>query len=926
MQEQTVWRCVLVGGESLLIQCAQILAQQGHQVVAIVSTRPAIKRYASEHGVRVLRDAAGLLAATDLQPFDVLFSITNLAVLPPEVLALPRRLAINFHDGPLPHYAGLNTPVWALLNGARQHGITWHLMTAGVDRGDVLAQRLFEIADDETALTLNTKCFEAGIESFGDMVAGLAAGTLLPQPQGTGERHYFGRKDRPAAACTIDWSQPAAQIATLVRALDFGTYANPVGAAKAVAGGRSVVVAGAAVAATASGLAPGRIVGIDAQAITVATGHGDLRLTRLTDADGAERPLPQATHLLGLAAGAAFDTPDAAVLQRLGDVNTQVCVHEAFWLRRLETQTPVELPGVDRSLQAAPTRWAQHDAPLPAGADAASAIAAVVALVARLCDKAAFDIGHADAPLRALLQGTGDVFAAQVPMRADVDFALGFDALLGVVAAERAELHKRGTYAADLVAREPELRAQAAKRDPRVQPVAVLEVERLDDAAALPGSELTIATDGRATRWIFDAARLGANALARLQGHCATLLAAALAAPSRPLGQLPLLDDAQREQVLVQWNATGAPWRGDACVHRLIAEQAARTPDAPAVTCEAQTLSYRELDQRSNQLARHLATLGVGPDVLVGLAMERSVEMMVALVAVHKAGGAYVPLDPAYPADRIAYMIEDSKVPVLLTQQRLRDDLPRHRAQVVCVDADWPAIATQVADPFDGGAEPQHLAYVIYTSGSTGKPKGVMVEHRNVVNFFAGMDAHLGGDPVGTWLAVTSLSFDISVLELCWTLARGYHVLIAGDADRGRTGPTRGPDAARPLDLSLFYFSSDESESTRDKYRLLIERQQVRRPTPASPPCGHPSATSTPSAACTRTRPVTGAGDRHRHRAGADPRRQRRCCRCTTRCAWRRNGRWSTTSRTGVSACRSRQAGTRTISRCGRRTSPTRRT
>ncbi len=819
----TPWRCVLVGSESLLIQCAQILAQQGHQVVAVVSTRPEIKRFAAEHGMRVLRDVEGLLAATDLQPFDVLFSITNLTVLPPAVLALPQRHAINFHDGPLPHYAGLNTPVWAMLNGARQHGITWHLMTDGVDCGDVLAQRLFDIADDETALTLNTKCFEAGIDSFGDMVAGLATGALQPQPQGAGERRYFGRKDRPAAACTIDWLQPAAEIAAVVRALDFGTYANPVGAAKAAASGLSVVVSGVELVATASGLAPGRIVGIDAQAITVATGDGDLRLTRLADSDGVDLSPTQAAQRLGLTAGNAFDALDAGTRQRLGIVNSQVCVHEGFWLRRLEKQTPVELPGVNRSLQAAPARWEQLDAPLPAGAGAASAVAAVVALVARLCDKATFELGHGDASLHQLLRGTLDVFAAQVPLRAEVNFLLGFDALLAGLGAERAELQRRGTYAADLVARAPELRAQATKRDLRVQPVAVLDVDRLDEARALPGSELTIATDGRVTRWIFDATRLGTEAVLRFQGQFATLLTAALAAPGRPLGQLPLLDDVQRDQVLEQWNATAAPWRADACVHRLIAEQTARSPDAPAVTCEEQTLSYRELDQRSNQLARHLAALGVGPDVLVGLSMERSVEMMVALVAVHKAGGAYVPLDPAYPADRIAYMLEDSKVPVLLTQQRLRDDLPGHRANVVCVDSDWSTIATLSADAFDGGAEPQHLAYVIYTSGSTGKPKGVMVEHRNVVNFFAGMDAHLGGDAVGTWLAVTSLSFDISVLELCWTLARGYHVVIAADADRGHTGPTRGPAAARPLDFSLFYFSSDESESTRDKYRLLIE-------------------------------------------------------------------------------------------------------
>ena len=131
----TSWRCVLVGSESLLIQCAQTLEQQGHQVVAVVSARAAVRKWATERGVRLFRDAKSLPAATDLLPFDYLFSITNLSVLPEEVIALPTRGAINFHDGPLPEYAGLNTPVWALLHGQAGHGVTWHTMTASVDGG-----------------------------------------------------------------------------------------------------------------------------------------------------------------------------------------------------------------------------------------------------------------------------------------------------------------------------------------------------------------------------------------------------------------------------------------------------------------------------------------------------------------------------------------------------------------------------------------------------------------------------------------------------------------------------------------------------------------------------------------------------------------------------------------------------------------------
>lgn len=829
----TSWRTVLVGSESLLIQCGQVLEQAGHHVVAVVSTAAALRRWAAERGIRVLRDAEALAAAEDLGAIDYLFSVTNLTVLPPAALALPTRAAINFHDGPLPEYAGLNTPVWALLAGEAQHGITWHVMTDAVDRGDILVERRFAITPDDTALTLNTKCYEAGIDGFEELIAGLGAGTLVPRPQPGAIQHYYGRRDRPAAACALRWDQPAADLATLVRALDCGSYANPIGSPKASIGGRLLLVSKAQALETPTAAAPGSIVAADDAGVTVAGGDATaLLITAFETLDGKPLAPAAAAVQFGLREGAAFDVLDADALDALGRSNAAVCAHEGFWQRRLETQERIDLPYIDRSAGAAPPAYQQLDAALPAATGAertASLLAAFVGQLARLADKDGFDIGFADAAVRSHASARPGWFAEQLPLRAAVDFALPFAALREALSAELAVLRKHGSYATDLVARVPDLRAAATQRDPRVLPVAALLVERLDDAQPLAGSELTVAfsTDGGASRWLYDASKLTRADVQALQAQFAHLLAAADADAGKPLAELPLLAPQELQQLLQAWNDTAAPLRADACVHRLIAEQAARTPERTAVTCEGRSLSYAELDARSNQLARRLAALGVGPDVLVGLMCERSIELMVGLVAIQKAGGAYVPLDPAYPRDRIAYMVEDAKVAVLLTQERLRGELPKHRAKLVCVDSDWPSIAAESADAFDGGAEPQHLAYVIYTSGSTGKPKGVMVEHRNVVNFFAGMDRHLGaegGDAVpGTWLAVTSLSFDISVLELCWTLARGYHVVVSSDEDRASTGPARGPAAHRPLDFSLFYFSSDESEGVTDKYKLLLE-------------------------------------------------------------------------------------------------------
>ncbi len=231
-------------------------------------------------------------------------------------------------------------------------------------------------------------------------------------------------------------------------------------------------------------------------------------------------------------------------------------------------------------------------------------------------------------------------------------------------------------------------------------------------------------------------------------------------------------------------NQTDADYPRESTIVQLFEHQVVRTPDAVAVVSAGRGLTYRELDQRSNQLARHLQQVGVHTETLVGIAVERSVEMMVGLLAILKAGGAYVPMDPSYPAKRIALMIEDSQAPVILATENTRSSLGNTPSQIVSIDGAIESAANEISahstQSLSSTASGQNLAYVIYTSGSTGKPKGVMIEHRNVVNFFTGMDRAIGSEP-GVWLAVTSISFDISVLELFWTLTRGFQVIIHGD-------------------------------------------------------------------------------------------------------------------------------------------------
>ena len=233
---------------------------------------------------------------------------------------------------------------------------------------------------------------------------------------------------------------------------------------------------------------------------------------------------------------------------------------------------------------------------------------------------------------------------------------------------------------------------------------------------------------------------------------------------------------------LIAWNQTAVDYPRSSTIAELFALQASRTPGHTALIAGSTQLTYSQLDERSNRLARHLQSLGVGPDTLVGVAMARTEALVVTLLAILKAGGAYVPLDPNYPKERLTLVIGDSRMRIVVTTEESRVQLPLDLSDLTVINAEDPTIGSVSSAPVKSSATSDHLAYVIYTSGSTGKPKGVMLEHRNAVNFFTGMDLAIGSDP-GVWLAVTSISFDISVLELLWTLTRGFTVVL--DAGRG---------------------------------------------------------------------------------------------------------------------------------------------
>jgi amino acid adenylation domain-containing protein len=270
-----------------------------------------------------------------------------------------------------------------------------------------------------------------------------------------------------------------------------------------------------------------------------------------------------------------------------------------------------------------------------------------------------------------------------------------------------------------------------------------------------------------------------ASTIARLIRHLVNLLTAATANPDLRIDEIELMDPAERDVVVRQWNSTAVNYPAEAMLHTMIEAQAARTPDAVAVECEGQSLTYRELDRRANQLAHRLRALGVGPEVQTGVCLERSLQLIVALYGVLKAGGAYVPLDPEYPAERLAYMLADADAPVLITTRVLSTRLPPGHARTLMIDEEWDRLQAVPMTKPEERVNPDSLAYMIYTSGSTGRPKGALNTHRAIVNRLAWMRDHYGVGTAAVILQKTAISFDVSVWELFMPLVTGARLVFA---------------------------------------------------------------------------------------------------------------------------------------------------
>jgi len=805
----TRFRCALIGADTLLVECGRLLLERGHEIVSVAAGSDKVAAWALEGGIPTfnLDNLDNWEDELRRESVDYIFAITHLRLLSPTLVATANKMAINFHDGPLPEYAGLNTPVWGILRGETEWGVAWHRIDEGIDTGPILVQRRFAIAERETSLSLNTRNFERALDSFAELLELLETDRAAAAPQdATVPREVFRCRDRPDGV--LDFNRPAIEVDRVVRALHFGPHPNTIAAAVLWHPNTALVVGSSEIVETGSGAAPGTLLAVDG-GLTIACSGNGIRLGDLRRLDGTSLSALDFLEATGARVGDVLPQLSDEQRQLLADFAVIGQRDEAATIEALTHLSEATFPWPLRERRTTPAPQATVTVPLGAPCSGNQIVDALATLLRRLTPVGGLDIALAHTP-------APEFARSLICTESVLTLAAGVAQPVGA------------GWFRDLIARTPRVAGRSEFALGIGLPIGV----RLSpDDAPLPDAIIIVQRAASNDTWEL------AYDVTVVDETDATEFARCLAVTvgSSSPTDVDLLSAEVRHRVIHQWNATDAPYES-ACIHDLIARQVAAIPLREAVVCGDQRLTYQALAERSNRLAAHLQQVGVGPDSLVGVSVERSVDLIVAVLAVLSAGGAYVPLDPAYPADRLRHMIADSGLRVIICNESRRGRLP---LPIDGVDRTIVAVDSQIADSsvaLTSTVQPHNLAYCIYTSGSSGTPKAVLVEHRNVANLFAAMDAVIargdhetgrddtGRDDTGrddTWCAVTSLSFDISVLELLYTLARGIRIVLFVP-DPHLTRATR-----KAMDFSLFYFSADESEQAHDavdgKYRLLLD-------------------------------------------------------------------------------------------------------
>lgn len=795
-------KCYLIGNDSLLIQCVEVLLAHQYRVLGIISPLVSIKEWASTHDIPYfdsLSLAEETLANTE---FDYLFSVANRQLLSPSLLARPKQFTINYHDAPLPAYAGAHATSWAILNNEINHGITWHLIDEVIDGGTILKQIKFDIDKDEIALSLNLKCYQYGIQAFTELVAELSTQTYQCIPQDLNLRTYYHLSQKPPGNGWISWQNSAADIDRLCRALCLGQYLNQFSLAKFMIGTEVFILDQWQILAEKTDKPAGTLVKLTDHSWQITTHTQDFLILQVSTVKGQPCHLGTLAKEYQLTALNSLTSPSLSNLELLEKLSTELFKHEDFWVQEWLQFKPATLPFLPLTLSSEHTfSFSCVDSltlpdtlrePLRAlypNQDGLENILLTACLVYlhKLENQENVGVGLSQDQQLIPLE-LNPFFTNLVPFMVFLDENMHFKDAVEKTIEKCKVLKSHLTYQRDLLRRYPRI-----MESPRRLPIVITigdspHIPSLQSELA-PSVILVISADGnQLSLWIdhslIEKQPYLSYIIHQLLLHIKNILTQLVENHLVRIHELNLVTSEEQQKILVDWNKTETVYPKHKLVSQLFEEQVEKTPQLTAIVYKEYQISYTDLNQKANQLAHYLQYLRAEPNQFIGIYIERGIKMIAAIMAILKVGAAYIPIAESSPLQLITSVLQSSGTKLILTTKKLEQKIrkictsQKLSVKVISLDKDWSKIETFSNDNLPSLATPTSLAYIIYTSGTTGLPKGVMIRQHSLVNLAIDIIKQLEITPKSRVLQFAAINFDASVWEIFSTLLAGAALCI----------------------------------------------------------------------------------------------------------------------------------------------------
>lgn len=770
--------CYLIGEDSLLIQCGSILLAKNHSIDLVITPIKSIQIWAKNNSIPYI-SALNELTHRDEGAVDIIFSIVNSYKLSPELVKMAKIGVFNYHDSILPHYAGLNATIWALVHNERHHGITWHLVNEDIDKGDIVNQRIVPIQTKETALTLNLRCYEEAIQGFKELVTGIETNSLSYQKQATDSGSTYHMRSVLPDLGFINWKTTSADcIERFSRALSLEYYNNPVGQLKLALPNNYLIVSQIQIIPHGNPLRcpSGMVLAMEEEALIIAVGSEAIRIGSFSLPSGKTISPLELERLYQIGRGYQCPYLEQKALEEVAPFMQSALKAEKFWTQKLQhmqehSNFSAVLWKKDRPLQLAGRLCLKP----PNGNPRLVLLTALLIYLHRLNNyqETSVFLIHENPELTAC--NLAYLFSLQLPLV----LALGdwtFNQALSAVEKHLTLMQSKGNYLADIFARYPALS--------KLNFTGSISISYEAAAEHLTENSLVhFEIDAKAGEIrIYDRLDAGsAPGLSALTANAPTHLQALILAmaedPDEKIADFSFLSD-KEEQVLSVWSQGERVELPGDVITTLFDELVARLPEKPAIYFQEEVVSYRQLQTQAGWVAAYIQALGLPDQSLIGIFLPRQPQMLAVLLGILKAGCVFVPLDTKCPLLKLKSIVEEASLQHCISTQDQTAALQEQLGldQMHSIETIW-SEQRQWAEP--AAKSSAELAYVMFTSGTTGKPKGVQVSQQNVINYcywFAKTNA-FGRDSIIDFSS--SLAFDLSIPCTLAALLAGGSLAIA---------------------------------------------------------------------------------------------------------------------------------------------------